>query len=345
MIHGGIKYALGGFTTPSSETIANMPSVWETYLAGKGAFDLSAVRVLSRDYYLFSDSSVSSRVTAFFGSKSIRGRVAKMPASEHPQPFSHAAFKGALYRLADIVVDTPSLVSELANGAPGRVLQADARAVRGSDGGVTHLQLQDGSTLSADCYIFAAGQGNGALIEAAGIDVVTMQRRPLKQVLVRAPGLPETYAHGVSLGAGAKPRITITTHTRKDGERVWYLGGNLAETGVARTDAEQVLHARAELGALFPWIEWHNADIRTFDVDRAEPATENQGRPDTPYVKRVGNVLICWPTKLTLAPLLADEVMAQLKHASAAAASGSLPRLPVPPVGNPPWEDVFDHHR
>ncbi|MCB1692857.1 MAG: FAD-dependent oxidoreductase, partial [Pseudomonadales bacterium] len=172
MIHGGIKYALGGFTTPSSETIANMPSVWETYLAGKGAFDLSAVRVLSRDYYLFSDSSVSSRVTAFFGSKSIRGRVAKMPASEHPQPFSHAAFKGALYRLADIVVDTPSLVSELANGAPGRVLQADARAVRGSDGGVTHLQLQDGSTLSADCYIFAAGQGNGALIEAAGIDVV-----------------------------------------------------------------------------------------------------------------------------------------------------------------------------
>ena len=29
MIHGGIKYTLGGFTTPSSENIASMPARWK----------------------------------------------------------------------------------------------------------------------------------------------------------------------------------------------------------------------------------------------------------------------------------------------------------------------------
>ena len=37
MIHGGIKYALGGFTTAASESIANMPDTWRQCL---GAQDL-----------------------------------------------------------------------------------------------------------------------------------------------------------------------------------------------------------------------------------------------------------------------------------------------------------------
>jgi glycerol-3-phosphate dehydrogenase len=54
MIHGGIKYALGGFTTPASETIANMPSVWRACIAGQGPVDLKNLNLLSEDYFLFS---------------------------------------------------------------------------------------------------------------------------------------------------------------------------------------------------------------------------------------------------------------------------------------------------
>jgi len=53
MIHGGLKYALGGFTSPSSESIARMPETWQACLRGEGPPDLTGLNTLSDDYYLF----------------------------------------------------------------------------------------------------------------------------------------------------------------------------------------------------------------------------------------------------------------------------------------------------
>ena len=44
----------------------------------------------------------------------------------------------------------------------------------------------------------------------------------------------------------------------------------------------------------------------SWSVDRAEPSQHEQKRPDTPYVRQFGNNTVCWPTKLTLVPLLGD---------------------------------------
>ena len=114
MIHGGIKYTLSGSNTAASETIRDMPSRWLACLDGTGTLDLSGVKLLSRDYYLFSDASLSSRVTAFFGSKAVEGRVGSVSREDYPQIFQDPGFKGRLYRLQDVVIDTASLLDVLA---------------------------------------------------------------------------------------------------------------------------------------------------------------------------------------------------------------------------------------
>lgn len=340
MIHGGIKYALGGFTTPSSESIAGMPDRWADCIAGRGDINLTDVRVLSEDYLLFSDRSITSRVTAFFGSKSIRGRVNLVKPDDYPACFRNEAFHGLVYRLRDLVVDTASLMESLAHQSEGRIFSSTASVIAAADGTVESLAV-DAGQLVADTYIFAAGAGNGDLIKDINLSTISMQRRPLHQVMVKAAGLPRIFAHAVSAGAGAKPRVTFTTHTTRDGSTIWYLGGNLAETGVARSEPEQIAFAKDEMYSLFPWIPWDAAAWRTLRVDRAEPLQKHHSRPDTPFCKRSGNTLLCWPTKLSLTPLLADEALKALDQCPPKPVEERLPSLSAPPLGLPPWERAF----
>lgn len=346
MIHGGIKYALGGFTTTFSETIRDMPERWNRHLSGMSEPDLSSANLLSRDYYLFSDKRLSSRITAFFGSKAIRGRVEKVAPDNYPEAFANQGFKGILYRLQDMVVDSRSLIEVLASKSPGRIFLCEPNVHAGADGNITHLEIGGGDILQADFFIFAAGAGNEALIANTALGGETMQRRPLKQVMVKSQNLPPVFAHGVGAATGSKPRVTITTHKALDGSPVWYLGGQLAEAGAVLTNANQIAMAQAEIHELFPWVDLTGAVFRTFDIDRAEPAQENHTLPDTPYWRAAGNAVVCWPTKLTLTPLLATDVLAHIQAHSSAIPTGTspehLPQLPAAPVGQPPWETCFD---
>src|SRR5690606_3639182 len=47
ILHGGLKYALGGALSQESEAIAGMPDRWRASLAGEGDLDLRGVKVLS----------------------------------------------------------------------------------------------------------------------------------------------------------------------------------------------------------------------------------------------------------------------------------------------------------
>lgn len=339
MIHGGIKYALNGFTTDASESIADMPSLWRDCLAGEGPLDLRQAGLLSRDYYLFSDSRLTSRLTAFFGSKSLRGRIERVKREQYPPVFSDA-FTGALYKLQDIVVDTSSLIHALQQNQAPYIFKANATLT--TDDETPVLQLKDGTRLQARYCILAAGAGNEELLAGAGIGGITMQRRPLHQVMVKSPHLPSLYAHAVSMQTGATPRITITSHQGPDGETVWYLGGELAESGVERGEKEQIQTARNELGALLPWVSLEGSDWATLRVDRAEPAQPDKKRPEHPFAKALGRVIVCWPVKLTLAPMLAEQVQSLLPPPHEGDKDeNTLPDLPAPGVAKPPWEELF----
>ncbi|MDA0272879.1 MAG: FAD-dependent oxidoreductase, partial [Proteobacteria bacterium] len=247
--------------------------------------------------------------------------------------FQSPSFGGLLYKLKDLVLDTHSLVTHLRNQFKDSIYTGNVRFEH-TKGRVTYLQLERGLTLSADTYVLAAGKGNGELIGNLGLDV-SMQLRPLHQVVIKGRNLPDLFAHAVTLRSSDKPRITFTTHTTKD-SKVWYLGGQLAESGVARDETAQIEFAKKELAAILPWMDYSGCEFSTLRIDRAEAGSNSMLRPDTPYVRRHGNVVVCWPTKLTLAPMMGDLFMKLMPEPKAAAA-GSV-NLPRSAIGSSPWE-------
>ena len=340
IIHGGAKYALHGALTGASEAIADMPRRWREALAGDGELDLSGVRILSQAHYLWSPGTLAGNLTSFFASKAVRGRVDQVKGEQLPPALQDPRFKGKVYRLAELVVDVPSLIERLANLAGDGLLAGQSIEPLFDNNEWVGLRV-DGRDIHAQRIVFSAGAGNAELLAGAGISVPAQQLRPLHMVLVKGPSLKPLYAH--CLGGGPKPRITVTTHPAANGEWVWYLGGDIAEAdGVAREPAEQIAVAQKELSNLLPWVDLSQAQWATLRVNRAEPAQSGLVRPDNAFLADQGRLLVGWPTKLALAPDFSDRVLQALAQDGIKPGNApALPELPRPPLGQTPWEQLL----
>ncbi|MBU0903215.1 MAG: FAD-dependent oxidoreductase [Gammaproteobacteria bacterium] len=340
IIHGGAKYALHGALTGASEAIADMPRRWREALAGNGELDLTGVRLLSDAHYLWSPGSLAGNITSFFASKAVRGRVDQVKGEQLPPALQHPKFKGKVYRLAELVLDVPSLISRLSELAGDGLLAAERIEPLQENGELTGLRV-DGREIRAQRIILSAGRGNAELLSSLGLSQPAQQLRPLYMVLVKGPTLKPLYAH--CLGGGPKPRVTVTTHPAADGQWVWYLGGDLAEAdGVARDEASQVKAAQKELSDLLPWVDLSSAQWATLRVERAEPAQSGLVRPDNAFVHEQNKLLVGWPTKLALAPDFADRVLAALsRDGIQPTPHAPLPELPRPAIAAPAWEELF----
>ncbi|MBS7662249.1 FAD-dependent oxidoreductase [Pseudomonas lalucatii] len=340
IIHGGAKYALHGALTGASEAIADMPRRWREALAGSGELDLSGVRLLSEAHYLWSPGSLAGNLTSFFASKAVRGRVDQVKGEQLPPALQHPRFKGKVYRLAELVLDVPSLIARLAELAGDGLLAAERIEPLREQGELAGLRV-DGRDIRAQRIVLSAGRGNAELLAALGLEQPAQQLRPLHMVLVKGPSLKPLYAH--CLGGGPKPRVTVTSHPAADGQWVWYLGGDLAEAdGVARDEAAQIRAAQQELGNLLPWLDLGSAQWATLRVERAEPAQSGLVRPDNAFLAEQQRLLVGWPTKLALAPDFADRVLATLaRDGIRPAEHPPLPALPRPAIAHPAWEDLF----
>lgn len=340
IIHGGAKYALHGALTGASEAIADMPRRWREALAGAGELDLSGVRILSDAHYLWSPGTLAGNLTSFFASKAVRGRVDQVKGEQLPPALQHPKFKGKVYRLAELVLDVPSLIARLAELA-GDGLLAGRQVEPLREGDELCGLIVDGREIRAQRVVLSAGAGNAELLAALGIEQPVQQLRPLHMVLAKGPALKPLYAH--CLGGGPKPRVTVTTHPAADGQWVWYLGGDLAEAdGVARDEGAQVAAAQKEMAALLPWVDQSQTRWATLRVDRAEPAQSGLVRPDNAFLAEQQNLLVGWPTKLALAPDFADRVLAALQRDGVTPAHhASLPELPRPALGQPVWETLL----
>ncbi|MGE6792496.1 NAD(P)/FAD-dependent oxidoreductase [Pseudomonas guineae] len=339
IIHGGAKYALHGALTGASEAIADMPRRWREALAGNGELDLSGVRLLSDAHYLWSPGSLAGNITSFFASKAVRGRVDQVKGEQLPPALQHPNFKGKVYRLAELVLDVPSLIGRLSELAGDGLLAAERIDPLQENGELVGLRV-DGREIRAQRVILSAGSGNAELLSSLGLSQPAQQLRPLHMVLVKGPSLKPLYAH--CLGGGPKPRVTITTHPAADGQWVWYLGGDLAEAdGVARDEASQIKAAQKELSDLLPWVDLSAAQWATLRVERAEPSQSGLVRPDNAFLHEQNNLLVGWPTKLALAPDFADRVLAAFNRDGIQPATHApLPPLPHPTVAQPFWQGL-----
>lgn len=340
IIHGGAKYALHGALTGASEAIADMPRRWREALAGDGELDLSGVRLLSEAHYLWSPGTLAGNLTSFFASKAVRGRVDQVKGDKLPPALQNPRFKGKVYRLAELVVDVPSLVERLAELAGDSLLAGQKVEPLFENERLIGLRV-DGLDILAQRIVLSAGQGNAELLASLEINVPAQQLRPLHMVMVKGPSLKPLYAH--CLGGGPKPRITVTTHPAANGEWVWYVGGDIAEAeGVARTPDEQIAAAKKELTSLLPWVDLSQAQWATLRVDRAEPAQSGLVRPDNAFLADTGRLLVGWPTKLALAPDFSDRVIHALEQDGIKPGNvPALPDFPRPPLGKTAWEQLL----
>ncbi len=352
IIHGGTKYALLGKVTASSEAIAAMPGIWRDCLQGNGVIDLSKVKVLSENQCMWSHNALSSKLAGFFASKLMRSRTEEIKYQQRPVIFQNPAFKGKVYKLDEPVLDTSSIVHALAEPQQSAMMHIKGMPVFNKNS-ATDFNVEDIDAnhwqIEAQRCVLMAGQGNAELAAAIrsaitmDIALPKMQLRPLKMVMLHG-GLPEKiYAH--CLEANVNPRITITSHEDSQGETVWYMGGQLAEEGIERSDAQQIKIAKQELHSLMPWLDFEKAQWACLDINRAEPEMGKGKRPDTSFFSINGAVITAWPTKLALAPKLAADILEQMKETNLTASGQSeselaaLPAFPAPGYAALPWQE------
>jgi glycine/D-amino acid oxidase-like deaminating enzyme len=365
IIHGGLKYALNGVLSPASSAIAGMPERWRQCMAGRGEIDLRSCRVLSPHYYMWSDAGYRSRLKTFLGSKALQGRIDALKPAQYPAFFRNAgsSISGTLYQLTDFVVDTPSLLQVLSARYRDRIFSTQALQLVGGQQpdstGVLIRRTAGDVRLEVNHCFLCAGSGNEELLQQADdaddrLPDPAMQRRPLRMVYLRHRYPDPLFVHCIGDSFGMTPRLTITTHPAADGEHVyWYLGGELAERGVERSDEAQCAMARQLLRELLPWLDLSSAKFGSFLIDRAEPRVSNLQRPDTAYLSAQtgGRRIVVWPTKLTLAPDLGDAALSMLQRqgflpagdapgGEDTAGRGLGRYFDFPGFATPPWEPL-----
>lgn len=328
MIHGGLKYALSGVLTGASEAIADMPRRWRACLNGDDDVDLRGTRILSEHYYMFAEATTLGRLTTFFASRALRGRIDRIKPDQWPAEF--LGFEGVVYQLNDFVMDTEDLLRTLVGKHQQRVLKlhADTGNIKPHADGGYEIVLDD-TTVRVGTLISCAGNGSSQLQQALGITNLPVQKRPLKQVIVKHQHDVMMFAHCLTGIASDEPRLTITSH-REDNCVSWYLGGQLADKGVELSDDEQLATARAELETCVPWLDWQAAQFEILTVNRAEPQQASGIKPDEAHVVRQQDFIQCFPTKLTLAPDLGDKLINVLDK----------PRHPTPLQTNHPQAEL-----
>jgi glycine/D-amino acid oxidase-like deaminating enzyme len=334
ILHRGVKYAISPQAARAAHAASEAAKVWDRAMKGEGTPDLREMRVLARSMYMWTNGGFVSRATGAVAANVLSSGVRAIDTEQAPALLRGRS--GTVFEVFEAVIDAVSALACLAKAAGGPILRGTVRSISPEPERVL-IRTEEAGEFSAGAAVFCAGCGNEELLRLAGIDPEPWcQRRPLH--LVYALGAPEAlYGHWIA-SASDKPRLTITSD--RNGDRiVWYLGGELAESGVSRSAAEQIDMARAELRECFPRLETTSWEFSTIRVDRCEGRSDSGRRPDGPTVHSAGRILGAWPTKLVLAPLLADAVLGRVRELvrpgnREPSAPGDEPLVPY---ASPPW--------
>lgn len=345
IIHSGIKYSFDNIIRPQSQALSFMPKIWNDCILGQGELDLRGTEILSNQQLVFTTGGLPGRIAGVIASNALRSTLEAVKPGEYPTLFSAHGFSGKVFRLHEPVLATKSLIAVLRDRAStvscGRpaAFCASVKEMRHEGGSISEILLDDAeqTRVRPRACIFTAGKGNEWFAEQMGLDKSkAAQRRPLRMFVAR--GLSHRlYAH--CLVPASKPRVTITTH-QWEGEKIWYIGGNVAEKAVGMNNEQALNWACAEMKEILPMVDWKNVRWAIHDVDRAEPAV-GKLLPSGPVLRTVGNTALAWPTKLALAPALANQALEWLEKQNIPPShrSTTLP-LPQAEPAKYPWERV-----
>lgn len=337
IIHGGLKYTLNGLLNPSAKAIRTMPSYWQACLNGDREPNLLQVRMRAASCYLWRTDSLTSRV-AMIGARAGLSTAPEEVSREH-RPAVLRDAPGIVASIREPVIDPRSFIETLHDRQPDRIAlySSVASAQRVNDRWQVTLTSHDQTTLQlrAGRVVFAAGQGNSGLREAFRLAGPRMQRRPLHMTLLRG-SLPVLNGHCVD---GAKTRVTITSDSLPGGEVVWQVGGQVSEDGVGLETDDLIAHVARELRQVLPGCSFDDVRWSTYRVDRAESIMPGFRRPDDVQIIEEKGTITAWPTKLALAPRLAERILDLIPKGEVGSASVELEGFRTPEVACLPWEE------
>ena len=100
--------------------------------------------------------------------------------------------------------------------------------------------------------------------------------------------------------------------------------------------------ALREIRRWLPGLELKRTEIATYNAVRAEARTAAIRRPSGVHASQIApGMIVAWPTKLSMAPVLADEVFELLQFdLKAPGGYDETPSWPAPDVARYPWEEV-----
>ncbi len=333
IVHAGTKYALTGQALKAAREAARAAAIWKACLPGCAdaqplaslpvedvscRLNLSEVEVLSPQTFMFTTPGVGSRLGGLAASKALTIGPKKLDRIEYPGVFADAPSGVDVYRLAEPVVGTRSLLEALAAPVSDRIYHASTIGLCMEHDRIS-LTLENGESaavsLCPGALVLAAGSGNEALLDALGLgSEIRQQRRPLHMVYAKSTDASKPLAalFGHCVGMSDKPRATITSHRDSTGCIIWNIGGQIAEQGIEREGEQQIRHAHKELSRLMPWVDFGSVQWASMSIVRAEGHRLDGSRPDGPVVQSQGPVVAAWPTKMVLAPIMASQVCAQI---------------------------------
>ncbi len=342
ILHRGVKYALSNRAAAASDALADAQLAWDQHFRGESSLDLSHLRPHTDTMYLWTRpglfAAMAGSVTGTAASLAMKSGVKRLSREEFPAHFEDAPRGTHVWEVQERCLNIAELLAALRDCVTAPIIKA-----HGTIG-------QMAASAKADAVILSSGTGNEGLIRSLGVDpLVRCQKRPLHMLMMsHAPfGM---FGHCLQ-ELSDKPRLTITSSSNEPG-CTWYIGGNIAETGVTRSEAEQIDAARTELEACMPWIKAPEGRWSTLRIDRAEAKTPDGHRPDGPVAMRIEQemldvpVFALWPTKLALVPALATLTHEQLLgvrlspgEASAQATRGEAVASDPFPIARAPWAD------
>lgn len=337
IIHGGGKYALRGVRDFAAvQATSRMPELWRRSLAGLIDPDLSATRVLSEHCHLWLPRGSAIARLQSFGMMELVAKAGLL--ASRPEPISRACWPAALcgsaiavYAMPEPVIATGSLLSALAAAQREVIFRYPQETLQFTGEGVELGEVR----LQPRCIVLTAGAGNAELLVKTGFKAELMQRRPLAMVLLRGE-LPELFGHCV---VGGKTGLTITTPTKG----LWQIGGEIAErlaTGQGDAAARRI--ALREIRRWLPGLNFAAVEIALYHAVRAEARTAALRRPSGVHASQVAaGMVVGWPTKLSMVPVLADEIFEIVdSYLKEPGGYSEMPMWPMPAVSRYPWEEV-----
>jgi glycine/D-amino acid oxidase-like deaminating enzyme len=342
IIHGGGKYALRGVADfAAMRAIREMPARWRSHLDGSREPVLSNAALLSEHCDLWLPSAGWRDRFLAWGLRPLlkqSGMLAARPRDLERDAWPEALGDArAVLRMAEPVLRTRTVLEDLAGHWPGAVHCDSGDMLLRVDQDFVEIQFESRSDVRAHSVVLCAGAGNADLLRGAGFQTPEMQIRPLRMFLLRGD-LPELNAHCVS---GGKTRLSITS-AEFDGQRVWQVGGELAERSANEDDPARLREIlRTELRDCLPSLELSGLSFSSYSARRAEAADPGGKRPSGVHLASPDpRLMVAWPTKLALAPVLAEEIVARTADLLGPAEGQELLECThEPPVLAPyPWE-------